>query len=139
MAESKRKFNTLIIKVKSLDLAQLNLQDNRQCAGKSVKEITDYFENISKFDKKLVNYDLKKNNPITVIPKPNILYIYPRKKRSNASNLQSVWQGFMMQRNFYYKGVKENNALNGAKVLNTVRESLRSSFVTCFLMLQHIL
>lgn len=136
MADTKRKLDTLIAKVKFLNLEQFNLQDNAQCAGKTVKEITDYFENISKY-KKLVNYDLKKKNPITNIPRPNISY--PRKKRSNASNLQNVWRDLMMQRNFYYKGGNDNNALKCSNVLHTVRESLRTSFVTCFMMLQYIL
>lgn len=137
MADTKRKLNTLIAKVKSLDLEQFNLRDDAQCSGKTVKEITDYFENISKYNKKLVHYDLKKRNPITNIPKPNIPY--PRKKRCDASNLQTIWRDWMMQRNFYYKGDNDNNALKCTNVLHTVRESLRTSFVTCFMMLQYIL
>lgn len=136
MIDTQRKLNTLIAKVKSLHLEQFSLQD-KECAGKTVKDLTDYFENISKYNKRLVNYDSKKKNPITVIPKPNIPC--PKKKHLNTANLQTVWRDLMMQRNFYYKGYKENNIMNGANVLNTVRESLRSSFVTCFMMLQYIL
>lgn len=138
MADTRRKLNTLMVQLKSLNLEQFKLNNDRQCAGKTVREMTDYFENISKCDKRgWVSCDLKKNNPITSIPKPSIPY--PRKKRSNTTNLQFVWRDLMMQRNFYYKSITDSNALKATNVLHTVRDSLRNSLMTCFMMLQYII
>lgn len=136
MADTRRKLNSLIVQLKSLNLEQFNSNDS-QFSGKSVKEMTNYFENISKCNKKgWISCD-KKKNPITSIPKPSIPY--PRKKRSNTTNLQYVWRDMVMQRNFYYKSIGDDNVLKGTNVMHTVRDSLRNSVMTCFMMLQHII
>lgn len=121
-------------------------------AGRSVKEITDYFENISKApsDKssyRSLNADTIryiKKSPITSLPRlsfssgvrKNILI----RKCYAKDNLHWVWKDAVLQgRSAFSKKSPIDQSNKGTNVLSNIRDSLRSSFVTCFLMLQYIM
>lgn len=149
MADSKRKLNNLITKLQSrIDYES----ESYASTGRSVKDITNYFEHISKGhqpdDLKSFNYNKadawspnrgfeKFNLSRSRIPSLEKPTLSIRKSSPKNANLHSVWTNAMLQGQSMYcrNAVRSANA----NVFSNVRDSLRTSLVTCVLLLQYIM
>ncbi|KAH9633224.1 hypothetical protein HF086_017779 [Spodoptera exigua] len=149
IADTKRKLHNLIAHLQSLEPETGNDDDDHP--PRSVKEITDYFENMTKLsqncdsnfnqnDPSLDNWNKKNNlrtkNPFAPFPNttnpfhnPNVL--------TNRMNLHSVWKNTMLHGNVYCKNIPNQRGSN--TLTAGIKTSLKSSLVTCVMMLQYII
>lgn len=130
---------------------------NTESARRTVREITDYFESISKSNS---NSDFKacgenipktklsntpcKSNPIFSVIKPNFAnspFIFTRKSNSVQCdiNLSLMWRHAMFQSKHLYKKSNLVQSKKSPRSPFSVRESLRASFMAGILMLQYVI
>lgn len=149
---TKRKLQHLIAHLKSFDQNTTNTKEDA-CTGRTVKEITDYFENITKNNPRIrlesqktyaqnwdTSFDYKKRNSIPSLPKTSFPYTHLKKTKTSSNqrelNLHSIWKEKILQtKSVHYK----SEVLEAKNVLSSIRESVRSSFVCGMLMLHYIL
>ncbi|XP_013137314.1 PREDICTED: myosin-7B isoform X1 [Papilio polytes] len=149
--DAKRKLQEIIIQstIKYIQNKQKSkVEKETNCSRKSVKEITEYFENITKLnnnkiinDRCNINYQSESNNIFC-----NKLTINCRKTQENNminkidqnEIYKNIWKDNILYGNILQfkksSGYKSND--NG---LNSIRDSLKSSFITCMLLLQYIM
>ncbi|XP_035435757.2 protein bicaudal D isoform X3 [Spodoptera frugiperda] len=148
IADTKRKLHNLITHLQSLEIETIEKEDNNNYSSRSVKEITDYYENITKisqdndcssnlkdtsFDHWSKKISLRTKHPFAPFPNTTIPIHNPNVIMNNTVNLHSLWKNTMLHGNVYCKNVPSHRSPSGIKT------SLRSSLVTCVMMLQYIL
>lgn len=158
ISESRRKLQHLIAHLKSFD-KNVGCAKSDVCSGRTVKEITDYFEKISNKNEANVKLDAQKSythnwltksidynkkSSISSLPKTSIPYSHIKKtimtKKGNNQrdlNLHWVWKEKILQA----KGVQYKREVLEAKcdVLSSIRKSMRASFISCVMMLQYVM
>ena len=145
--DTKRKLNNLIYHLQSLEI-----EPNRKetSSTRSVKEITNFFENISKADStkeslEKWNNDTNYLNKGSTIPFPNSLpfhnpgnMIHKNTKIANTVNFHSVWRSTVLNGgNAYCKNTPYQKS--DATTPSGIKTSLRTSLVSCVMMLQYII
>lgn len=160
IAETKKKLHHLISQLKSFDKC-LGDAKSSVCTGRTVKEITDYFENISKnesnmkhdsqvtsskdsWDTKSLPYE--KNNSIPTLSKTTFPYSHVKKnmmsKKFNQRdlNLHLMWKEKLQAKSLHYKQSEVRSVVcKGDNMLSSIRDSVKASFISCVLMLQYIM
>lgn len=149
MADARKRLYNFISQIQSFDI---NARENRQdiCIGKTVKEMTVYFENISK-SSNIENIDPAKlktqltinQNAIPMFRKSNIPcnrartpILSNRNSMRKDLNLHSVWKDSMLYGKCIYS---KKNEVSRSNLMDTIKHSLKSSFLNCVLMLQYII
>lgn len=155
---SKRRFQSLTEHLKDLERIAHNDADDNICRRRTVKEITEYFENISKMkpditskayafrtvDSLQISQPIDKKNTISsgpYLPYHTTIggssFNFARKTNSLCChiNLNSTWN----LKSVYLKKFNTLQFKRNAKNSFNVRESLRASLVAGILMLQYIL
>lgn len=152
IADTKRKLHNLISHLQSLDIES---NRNEIPQPKSVKEIANYFENMSKLSQSEKNnaklkesFDNWNNNMYqnkNLTPFPNSLPFHNSGNMSpknvnlgSAINLHSVWRNTVLNGgNAYCKNIPYPRS--DATLTSGIKTSLRTSLVTCVMMLQYII
>lgn len=123
-------------------------EGDNKCVGRTVKEITTYFENISKLTPIPGNIDPvklitqgAKSTLIATFPNPYIPCIPKRTGLENRSYPKilknySVWNDTLFHGNTEHK-IEMPLKYNG--MMETFKDTLKSSMMTCVLMIQNIL
>ncbi|XP_038211241.1 uncharacterized protein LOC119831791 [Zerene cesonia] len=124
------------------------------CEGKTVKEIANHFEKIAQYrsdiEERLAAPPSRSRNasvrqsitePNISFPPRNSPFVFARKPNYLRCdiNLHAVWKHAVLHGNSLYFKRSSVQSRKGARNAFGVRESLRSSFVACVLLLQYVM
>lgn len=140
MADTRKKLYNFIAQIQSFNSVAPEKQ--KSSVGRTVKEMTDYFENMSKPIKEIENLEARsiKALPITpslipIIRNSNILTNTPimMNRTPTDLNLHSVWKDSKLYGHGFYK-----SEISRPNIMESIKHSLKSSVWNCVLMMQYI-
>lgn len=133
-----------------------NVGNEPICTGKTVKEITTYFENISKSNKNIrkvtKKYDLKYNSEpkidycnLNVNAKRNNMTLNFNKSITNGNIFQKLYLSRSVERDnvawkkMYFKKIDYVNEKQNFLVVPSIKHVLKTSLTTCVGLLPHLI
>ncbi|XP_013162897.1 PREDICTED: uncharacterized protein LOC106114301 isoform X3 [Papilio xuthus] len=157
--DAKRKLQQFIIQSTILYIQNKHkseVPNETNCSRKSVKEITEYFENITKQNNNIIN-DKCKTHQVdmdTAVPtkyqrERNKIYfkrnLICRKPQGNKiiskieqCDYENIWRDDILYGNILHFKRTETFKTND-NVLSNIRHSLKNSFIACMLLLQYVM
>lgn len=146
MADARKRLYNFISQIQPFDLVDQQNRDST-CVGKTVKEMTVYFENMSKssnienIDPKTLKKQLTINqssipmfrNSTNLCNGPKIPTLKNRNSLKKDLNLHSVWKDSKLYSKSIYR-----SEVSRSNLMETIKNTLKSSLLNCMLVLQYI-
>lgn len=146
MADTRKRLYNFISKIQSFDA---NNSNHNYCNGRTVKEMTVYFENMSKLSSNVDLDPSKIKTQLTITQKPIPMFRKstipcmrsktPILRNYNSArkdlNLHSVWKDSKLYGKSIYS---ETSDVSRSNLMGTLKHTLKSSLLNCVLMLQYI-